>query len=79
MNLQFTKKIIFYALILLAGIFAPIYFPAYTFQFAVLWLMILFALTWDILGGQMGTIHWETSCFLAPACTSDRCTDWDVL
>ena len=53
MNLQF-KKIIFYAAILLAGIFAPIVFPAYTFQFAVLWLMILFALTWDILGGQMG-------------------------
>ena len=53
MNLQF-KKIIFYAAILLAGIFAPILFPAYTFQFAVLWLMILFALTWDILGGQMG-------------------------
>ena len=53
MNLQF-KKIIFYAAILLAGVFAPIVFPAYTFQFAVLWLMILFALTWDILGGQMG-------------------------
>ena len=54
MNLQFIKKNIFYALILLAGIFAPIVFSAYTFQFAVLWLMILFALTWDILGGQMG-------------------------
>ena len=53
MNFKF-KKIIFYAVILLAGIFAPIVFPAYTFQFAVLWLMILFALTWDILGGQMG-------------------------
>ena len=53
MNLHF-KKIIFYAAILLAGIFAPIVFPAYTFQLAVLWMMILFALTWDILGGQMG-------------------------
>ena len=53
MNIQF-KTIIFYSLILLAGIFAPIVFPAYTFQLAVLWLMILFALTWDILGGQMG-------------------------
>ena len=53
MNLQF-KKIIFYAAILLAGIFAPIVFPAYTFQLALLWMMILFALTWDILGGQMG-------------------------
>ncbi len=37
-----------------AGIVAPLLFPAYTFQFAILWIMILFALTWDILGGQMG-------------------------
>ena len=49
-----TNKILFYAVILLAGIFAPVIFPAYTFQLAILWLMILFALTWDILGGQMG-------------------------
>lgn len=40
--------------ILAAGIAAPLVFPAYTFQFAVLWIMILFALTWDIMGGQMG-------------------------
>jgi branched-chain amino acid transport system permease protein len=40
--------------ILAAGIAAPLAFPAYTFQFAVLWIMILFALTWDIMGGQMG-------------------------
>jgi len=43
-----------YAAILLAGIFAPLVFPGYTFQVAVLWMMILFALTWDIAGGQMG-------------------------
>ena len=48
------NKILLHGGILIAGIFAPILFPAYTFQFAVLWLMILFALTWDILGGQMG-------------------------
>jgi len=48
------KKILFYGGILLVGIFAPVVFPAYTFQLAILWLMILFALTWDILGGQMG-------------------------
>src|SRR4029078_8143815 len=29
-------------------------FPAYTNQIAVLWLMIVFAMTWDTLGGQMG-------------------------
>jgi branched-chain amino acid transport system permease protein len=43
-----------YTAILVAGVVAPIAFPAYTFQLAVLWIMILFALTWDILGGQMG-------------------------
>ena len=29
-------------------------FPTYTNEIAVLWLMIVFASTWDILGGQMG-------------------------
>ena len=53
MNTQ-IKQVFFYGVILLAGIFAPILFPAYTFQLALLWMMILFALTWDILGGQMG-------------------------
>jgi len=43
-----------YGGILAAGIAAPLVFPAFTFQFTVLWVMILFALTWDILGGQMG-------------------------
>jgi branched-chain amino acid transport system permease protein len=40
--------------ILAAGVIAPFLFPNYVFQFAVLWIMILFALTWDIMGGQMG-------------------------
>jgi len=40
--------------ILVFGVAAPFLFPAYTFQIAMLWIMILFALTWDILGGQMG-------------------------
>jgi branched-chain amino acid transport system permease protein len=40
--------------LLLAGVAAPLLFPAYTNQVAVLWLMIVFASTWDILGGQMG-------------------------
>ena len=43
-----------YALVVTAGIVAPLLFPAYTTQIAFLWLMILFALTWDIVGGQMG-------------------------
>ncbi len=48
------QKILLYSGILLAGILAPFVFPNFTFQITVLWVMILFALTWDILGGQMG-------------------------
>jgi branched-chain amino acid transport system permease protein len=33
---------------------APYLAPAWTTQLAFLWLMVLFALTWDLLGGQMG-------------------------
>lgn len=33
---------------------APWLFPNITTQMAFLWLMILFSLTWDIMGGQMG-------------------------
>ncbi len=43
-----------FAGLVLFGILGPILFPNYTFQIAVLWLMVLFALTWDIMGGQMG-------------------------
>ncbi|GJL82132.1 MAG: branched-chain amino acid ABC transporter permease [marine bacterium B5-7] len=43
-----------YVLLLVGGIIAPLVFPAYTTQIAFLWLMILFALTWDLVGGQMG-------------------------
>lgn len=43
-----------YTVILLAGVVAPFLFPSYTNQIAFLWLMILFALTWDLVGGQMG-------------------------
>ncbi|MEZ5843190.1 MAG: branched-chain amino acid ABC transporter permease [Hyphomicrobiaceae bacterium] len=47
-------KALLYIAILAAGIAAPFVFPNYTNQIAVLWLMIVFALTWDVLGGQMG-------------------------
>ena len=40
--------------ILVVGLLAPLVFPNYTFQLAVLWVMILFAMTWDVMGGQMG-------------------------
>jgi branched-chain amino acid transport system permease protein len=53
MNIASLQSLAFW-LLLLAGVAAPLLFPAYTNQIAVLWLMIVFAATWDILGGQMG-------------------------
>jgi branched-chain amino acid transport system permease protein len=53
MNVR-TGPVLLYGGILVAAIAAPLLFPNYTFQLTVLWLMILFALTWDVLGGQMG-------------------------
>ncbi|HHI82622.1 MAG TPA: branched-chain amino acid ABC transporter permease, partial [Rhizobiales bacterium] len=47
-------KILLYGVILALGVLLPIWFPAYIGQLTVLWLMVIFALTWDILGGQMG-------------------------
>jgi branched-chain amino acid transport system permease protein len=40
--------------ILVAGLVAPFVFPGHSVQFAVFWIMVLFALTWDAMGGQMG-------------------------
>lgn len=41
-------------LILAAGVAVPFLLPDYSNEIAVLWLMIVFASTWDMLGGQMG-------------------------
>jgi branched-chain amino acid transport system permease protein len=43
-----------YGSLLVFGIIAPFLFPNYTAQLTVWWVMVLFALTWDISGGQMG-------------------------
>ena len=48
------NTLITYAGLGLFGIFGPILFPAYTLSIAYLWMMVLMASTWDILGGQMG-------------------------
>ena len=48
------NTLILYIIILAASILGPILLPAYTQQMAILWVMILMASTWDILGGQMG-------------------------
>jgi len=53
MNSSSLQSLMFW-LLLLAGVAAPLLFADYTNEIAVLWLMILFASTWDILGGQMG-------------------------
>jgi branched-chain amino acid transport system permease protein len=43
-----------YAALAAAGLLGPLVLPAYTTQLAFLWVMVVFALTWDVLGGQMG-------------------------
>jgi branched-chain amino acid transport system permease protein len=52
--MNFDLKFRSYLLILIFGLACPFIFPNYTFQLAMLWLMIVFSLTWDVMGGQMG-------------------------
>jgi len=40
--------------ILATAIAAPLLLPGHSVQFAVFWIMVVFALTWDTMGGQMG-------------------------
>ncbi|MEM9629910.1 MAG: branched-chain amino acid ABC transporter permease [Pseudomonadota bacterium] len=49
-----AARLIGYLALLAAGLAAPFLFPAYQSQMAELWLFIVFALTWDLIGGQMG-------------------------
>lgn len=42
------------AVFVFAGIFAPLILPGYVSQISFLWIYILFALTWNLQGGQMG-------------------------
>ena len=48
-----NEKLIYIGLAAI-GILGPIAFPDYLMQFAVLWIMVIMASTWDITGGQMG-------------------------
>ena len=50
----FVRRNLPFLLIFATGAVAPFLFPDISNEIAVLWLMILFASTWDILGGQMG-------------------------
>lgn len=47
-------KPLHYLALLILAIALPMLFPGFRTQLAFLWVMIVFALTWDVLGGQMG-------------------------
>jgi len=48
------KRAAAWAIFAALALAAPILLPAWRNQMAFLWVMIVFALTWDLLGGQMG-------------------------
>ncbi|NOZ10003.1 MAG: branched-chain amino acid ABC transporter permease [Gammaproteobacteria bacterium] len=43
-----------YGILIGISLVAPFVFPEFRTQLSFLWVMVIFALTWDILGGQMG-------------------------
>jgi branched-chain amino acid transport system permease protein len=49
-----ARRMIVPAVAIAFAVAAPFFAPAYRTQMAFLWVMIVFALTWDLLGGQMG-------------------------
>jgi branched-chain amino acid transport system permease protein len=48
------KTLMLYLVILVLSIIGPLIFPHYVQQMAVMWVMVLMASTWDLLGGQTG-------------------------
>lgn len=53
MTLATARRALPFALLAL-GVVAPFVLPTFLVQLTFLWIMIVFALCWDILGGQMG-------------------------
>ena len=53
MNTHGQRRALF-GVILIISLIAPWVLPDYQFQLALLWMMVIFALTWDIVDGQMG-------------------------
>ena len=49
-----AARLLFYGTLVGATLLAPALAPDYRTQLAFLWVMIIFSLTWDLLGGQMG-------------------------
>jgi len=63
-----TRTVLPYLLIGLLGLIAPYAAPAFRVQLALLWMMILFALTWDLGGGQMGYNSFGNVLFFGIGC-----------
>lgn len=49
-----TQSILTYGGVGIVGLALPLVLPDFQKQIAIMWMMIVFALTWDILGGRMG-------------------------
>ncbi len=49
-----TANFVIFSALVALGLVAPFLFPAYMAQMTELWLFIVLALTWDLLGGKMG-------------------------
>jgi len=49
-----TKRLAGYAAVVVLGIALPFLMPNYHSQLTELWLFVVFALTWDLIGGQAG-------------------------
>ncbi len=47
-------NLVLYLALGVAGLAGPWLAPAYQTQLAFLWVMVVFAITWDVMGGQMG-------------------------
>jgi branched-chain amino acid transport system permease protein len=62
------RNFLFFALVIGLTVAAPFLFPAYKVQLAFMWVMILFALTWDINGGQMGYNSFGNVVFFGIGC-----------
>ena len=48
------RELLIYLGLGIFGILGPFLFPNYTLSMAYLWMMVLMASTWDILGGHTG-------------------------
>ena len=61
------RNIYLMVMVALFGLAAPLVFPDYRAQIAMLWVMVIFAQTWDVMGGQMGYNSFGNILFLGIA------------